>query len=289
MSRKKKHSQRERFRAAQLTTNKIADLASEVTDSQFNHRMLMLKQIVDIWGDGGDISVKRLNDSVSDIDNVVRSASDVSLLSSVSPASANFSCNILLERCSINNAGSSSGISLQSSADNSVKSVLDSIAVNSPFDVPLETYSINNGVSASEIPLLSSVDSPVRTALDNAVNSLSDVPLECYSIDNVVSASDVLSQSPVRSVAAKKGDINDAIIDKDLVDIKIVRPFFSGQAWDAIQIVLKRKEKKDDWKCSICDHSLDGQSICCDKCLFTRNCCFISVIRTEKWLIRYRY
>ena len=320
-----------------------------------------------IFGDGGDISIKRLNDSVADIDNVVRSASDVSLLSSVSPASANFSCNIPLKSCSINNAGSSSGISLQSSVDSSVKSVLDSIAVNSPFDVPLETYSINNGVSALEIPLLSSVDSPVRTVLDDAVNSLSNVPLECYSIDNVVSASDVLLQSPVRSVAddtadallersilgviqqpcvnlgirmpprfkpcgrpkgidvtvvglrrkgggggkhedlkpfsklhictkkklmltwlvsedkakdaiksgyklvkcdlKKLGDINDAIIDTDLVDIKIVRPFFSEQAWDAIQTVLKRKEKKDDWKCSICDHSLDGQSICCNKCL----------------------
>ena len=108
--------------------------------------------------------IKRLNDPVIDIDNVVRSASDVSLLSSVSPASANFSCNIPLESCSIDNAGSSSGISLQSSVDSSVKSVLDNIAVNSPFDVPLETYSINNIVSASDIPLLSSVDSPVRTA-----------------------------------------------------------------------------------------------------------------------------
>ena len=43
----------------------------------------MLKQIVDIWGNGGDISIKRLNDQVSVIDNVIRSASDIPLLSSV--------------------------------------------------------------------------------------------------------------------------------------------------------------------------------------------------------------
>ena len=168
VSRKKKESQRERFRTAQLTTNKIADLASEVTDGQFNHRMLMLKEIIDIWGNGGDVSIQRIHDPVSDTNNVIGSASDVTL-NSISPAlndSDKFSCNVPSESGSTGNVGSACGISSHSCAKSALNIIVD------PSNVPLGTYSIDNVGSASDVML----HRPVRSATEetNLINSPSE-------------------------------------------------------------------------------------------------------------------
>ncbi len=57
-----------------------------------------------------------------------------------------------------------------------------------------------------------------------------------------------------------------ACID-DLVDIKLVRKYFTADAWTAVENVVKAKAKSKIYTCGICMHKLGKQSIGCDGCL----------------------
>ena len=59
----------------------------------------------------------------------------------------------------------------------------------------------------------------------------------------------------------------DAVVLDDSVDIKLVRPYFTENAWERVCKLVGRKRKRPEWKCSLCEHSLDGECISCDKCL----------------------
>lgn len=60
--------------------------------------------------------------------------------------------------------------------------------------------------------------------------------------------------------------IDIAILD-ELVDVKIIRPYLDQLAFELLEKHIKEKRKKDEWKCLVCEHTLDGHSIGCDHCL----------------------
>lgn len=67
-------------------------------------------------------------------------------------------------------------------------------------------------------------------------------------------------------VEARPEEVHDGIRD-EMVDINIVRRFFTDDAWEAVVMVTNIK-KEEDWKCAQCKTELDDyESILCDWCL----------------------
>ena len=61
--------------------------------------------------------------------------------------------------------------------------------------------------------------------------------------------------------------IPDSVMDEN-IDVCLVRPYFSSDAWMLLDTVLKTKAKKMVWTCKVCHHDLHSvESIICEACL----------------------
>ena len=61
--------------------------------------------------------------------------------------------------------------------------------------------------------------------------------------------------------------VSNAILD-DLVDVNLVRRYFTTDAWLVVQDVMNKKKQINTWICNICQHDLqESKSIVCEACL----------------------
>lgn len=51
------------------------------------------------------------------------------------------------------------------------------------------------------------------------------------------------------------------------VDMRLVRKYFTDDAWEAVEAVLTAKAKSKLYTCGFCNHKLGKQSVACDSCL----------------------
>ena len=58
-----------------------------------------------------------------------------------------------------------------------------------------------------------------------------------------------------------------SVLDEN-VNVCLVRPYFTTDAWMLVEEVVKRKKTLDVWLCTTCHDTLEGkQSIICELCL----------------------
>ena len=68
-------------------------------------------------------------------------------------------------------------------------------------------------------------------------------------------------------VECRPEKIPNSVLDEN-VDVCLVRPYFSNDAWMLLDSVLKTKAKNVVWTCNVCFHDLHSeQSIICEACL----------------------
>ena len=62
--------------------------------------------------------------------------------------------------------------------------------------------------------------------------------------------------------------IPNSVLDEN-VDVHLVCPYFTDDAWLIVEDIVKRKTKSTTWICHSCNHDLHTQaSIICESCFF---------------------
>ena len=67
-------------------------------------------------------------------------------------------------------------------------------------------------------------------------------------------------------IESKPEKVPHSVLDEN-VDLCLVRPYFSSDAWLLLEEVVSTKAQTIVWTCTSCHHDLQQESIACDSCL----------------------
>lgn len=70
----------------------------------------------------------------------------------------------------------------------------------------------------------------------------------------------------------------------DMFPIKIVRSFFSAEAYEKIENLIEDFIKTDNWRCSECENVLEGENVLCECCLDWFHCTCVNFKNEENFV-----
>ncbi|KAH8009019.1 hypothetical protein HPB51_008949 [Rhipicephalus microplus] len=283
-SNEKKLSAHQKFKKAAGVASKLASMASECSTEMFKERLALLETILDHWRNGSKVHVTA-HEPAHHLTAAVaaESANSEGFPGSVVDVQSNADQNLLCRASEEAKhhqelSEASTKVSEHSSSQHCNRqdeASTDENSLSQPSD--LQNIKVPVAMRKCGRPkghVLTVIGLPKKRKRTASLGPFSELTMREKKLAMLSwlvgkrQASDAIKGKLLdeESVEARPEDIHDGIRD-EMVDINLVRRFFTDDAWKAVQMVLSVK-KDEEWKCTKCKTKLDDHdAVLCDWCL----------------------